>query len=70
MNSDWKKLRRFAMHLFPAGYAERVCRAWHRTGEVKVLAPGEFILSNVEGPSRKLGTRQRREKGQVEDPGL
>jgi len=23
MNSDWEKLRRFAMQLFPAGYAER-----------------------------------------------
>jgi hypothetical protein len=26
MNSDWKKLRRFAMQLFPAGYAERTPR--------------------------------------------
>ncbi len=23
INSDWKKLRRFAIQLFPAGYAER-----------------------------------------------
>jgi len=23
-----------------AGYLERVCRAWHRTGEVRVLVPG------------------------------
>jgi len=23
MNSDWEKLRRYAMQLFPAGYADR-----------------------------------------------
>jgi hypothetical protein len=26
INSDWEKLRRFAMQLFPAGYAERYLR--------------------------------------------
>ena len=29
MNSDWKMVRRFAMQLFPAGYAERYARTMH-----------------------------------------
>jgi len=32
MNSDWGKLRRFAMQLFPAGYPERYA-AGGSTGE-------------------------------------
>ncbi len=27
--------------LFRAGQSQRVCQAWHRTSEVRVLAPGD-----------------------------
>ena len=52
--------------LTAAAGLQRVCRAWHRTSEVKVLTPdNEFILSETEGRSRRLGEGQgrRREAG-------
>jgi len=42
-----------------------VCQAWHVASEVKVLTPGEFILSEVEGRSLRLGVRQRLIKRQA-----
>lgn len=48
MNSDWEKLRRFAMQLFPAGYAERWCAK-----RSLVLLGAEMFLyeaSNTEKP--------------------
>jgi hypothetical protein len=48
MNSDWQN----RCALLPAGYAERVCQAWHRTSEVQVLAPG---IRGAEGEEKGKG---------------
>jgi len=45
----------------PADF-RRVCRAWHRTNGVEVPMPSEFILSETEGLSRRIGEGQGRHR--------
>ncbi|SEM22685.1 hypothetical protein SAMN04489760_10745 [Syntrophus gentianae] len=45
MNSDWEKLRSFAMQLFPSGYAERYGQ---RNGTMKI-AKNSIVPFDFEG---------------------
>ncbi|NQT57162.1 MAG: hypothetical protein HQ551_13145 [Desulfobacteraceae bacterium] len=60
----------------PAGYAQRVCQAWHVASEMKVLTPGvrSLRLGEGQGRRREAGSggsppRQARDLRQSKDAG-